>query len=54
MLTDRLARVTQVLAGDKDVGHLLPIPEHTMQLFDECRGPYSSALPLTLRLMLTH
>jgi hypothetical protein len=28
----------QVLAGDKDVGHLLPIPTDTMQLFDECRG----------------
>jgi hypothetical protein len=30
--------LAQVLAGDKDIGHMLPIPEHTMQLFDECRG----------------
>ncbi|KAL7415132.1 calponin homology domain-containing protein [Mrakia frigida] len=29
--------INGVLAGDKDVGHLLPIPEHTMQIFDECR-----------------
>ena len=28
----------QVLSGDKDVGHVLPIPTDTMQLFDECRG----------------
>ncbi|KAL7419195.1 fimbrin [Cryptotrichosporon argae] len=29
--------VNGVLAGDPDVGHLLPIPTDTMQLFDECR-----------------
>ncbi|ADV24382.1 fimbrin [Cryptococcus gattii Ru294] len=29
--------VNTVLAADKDVGHLLPIPTDTMQLFDECR-----------------
>lgn len=27
----------QVLEGDSDVGHRLPIPTDTMQLFDECR-----------------
>jgi hypothetical protein len=38
----RLMRVLeQVLAGDKDIGHLLPIPEGTMQLFDECKGQSS-------------
>lgn len=29
-----------MLAGDKDIDHLLPIPENTMQLFDECRGTF--------------
>lgn len=29
--------INGVLAGDKDIGHLLPIPVDTMQLFDECR-----------------
>ena len=28
---------TQVLESDPDVGHRLPIPTNTMQLFDECR-----------------
>lgn len=27
-----------MLSGDADIGHLLPIPTDTMQLFDECRG----------------
>ena len=30
--------INGVLAQDKDVGHLLPIPTDTMQLFDECKG----------------
>lgn len=30
--------INAVLAGDPDVGHLLPIPTDTMQLFDEVRG----------------
>lgn len=38
---DELASFTDhingVLGGDKDVGHVLPIPTDTMQLFDECR-----------------
>ncbi|KAI9636262.1 putative Fimbrin [Dioszegia hungarica] len=29
--------INGVLAGDKDIGHILPIPSDTMQLFDECR-----------------
>ncbi|CDZ98455.1 fimbrin-like potential actin filament bundling protein [Phaffia rhodozyma] len=31
------AHINGVLSGDKDIGHLLPIPEHTMQIFDEAR-----------------
>lgn len=30
--------INGVLAGDPDVGHLLPIATDTMQLFDEVRG----------------
>ncbi|WWC59627.1 uncharacterized protein I303_102186 [Kwoniella dejecticola CBS 10117] len=29
--------INGVLAGDKDIGHLLPIPTETMQLFDEVK-----------------
>ncbi|RXK40923.1 fimbrin [Tremella mesenterica] len=29
--------INGVLGGDLDIGHLLPIPTDTMQLFDECR-----------------
>ncbi|CCE61250.1 hypothetical protein TPHA_0A01670 [Tetrapisispora phaffii CBS 4417] len=29
--------INSVLAGDADVGHMLPFPEDTFQLFDECR-----------------
>jgi len=29
--------INGVLSGDKDIGHLLPIPTDTMQLFDECK-----------------
>ncbi|KAK1921741.1 putative Fimbrin [Papiliotrema laurentii] len=29
--------INGVLAGDKDIGHLLPIPTDTMQLFDEVK-----------------
>ncbi|EJT99170.1 hypothetical protein DACRYDRAFT_23790 [Dacryopinax primogenitus] len=29
--------INGVLSGDSDVGDRLPIPTHTMQLFDECR-----------------
>ncbi|KAI0634946.1 fimbrin [Trametes polyzona] len=29
--------INAVLEGDPDVGHRLPIPTNTMQLFDECR-----------------
>ena len=32
--------INAVLAGDPDVGHLLPIPTDTMQLFDEVKGGY--------------
>ncbi len=30
--------INGVLAGDPDVGHILPISTDTMQLFDEVRG----------------
>jgi hypothetical protein len=33
----------QVLGGDKDIGHLLPIPTDSMQLFDECKGTRAAA-----------
>ncbi|KAI8985017.1 fimbrin [Trametes punicea] len=29
--------INAVLGGDPDIGHRLPIPTNTMQLFDECR-----------------
>lgn len=29
--------INSVLAGDADIGHLLPFPTDTFQLFDECR-----------------
>lgn len=29
--------INSVLEGDSDIGHRLPIPTNTMQLFDECR-----------------
>lgn len=29
--------INGVLAGDPDIGHILPLPTDTMQLFDECR-----------------
>jgi plastin-1 len=29
--------INSVLEGDADIGHRLPIPTNTMQLFDECR-----------------
>lgn len=32
--------MSQVLAGDSDIGDRLPIPTDTMQLFDETRGEY--------------
>ena len=32
--------MSQVLSGDADIGHLLPIPTESMQLFDECRGEF--------------
>jgi plastin-1 len=38
----------QVLAGDKDVDHVLPIHTDTMQLFDECRGELSETRELIL------
>jgi hypothetical protein len=33
------------LAGDKDIGHLLPIPTDTMQLFDEVKGEVWHGFP---------
>lgn len=30
--------INSVLAGDADIGHVLPFPEDTFQLFDECRS----------------
>lgn len=38
--TEFTHHINSQLAGDKDVGDKLPIPTHTMQLFDECRGVY--------------
>ncbi|RUS18996.1 calponin homology domain-containing protein [Endogone sp. FLAS-F59071] len=35
--TEFTHHINSQLAGDKDVGDKLPIPTHTMQLFDECR-----------------
>ncbi|KAF8325818.1 calponin homology domain-containing protein [Cantharellus anzutake] len=35
--TQFTAHINGVLEGDTDVGHRLPIPTDTMQLFDECR-----------------
>jgi plastin-1 len=32
----------QALAGDADIGDRLPIPTDTMQIFDECKGSFSS------------
>ncbi|CCD23291.1 fimbrin NDAI_0B02560 [Naumovozyma dairenensis CBS 421] len=29
--------INQVLAGDEDIGYMLPFPEDTFQLFDECK-----------------
>jgi plastin-1 len=30
--------INSVLGGDADIGHLLPIPTNTMQIFDEVKG----------------
>jgi plastin-1 len=35
--TEFTNHINGVLAGDADIGHRLPIPTETMQLFDECR-----------------
>ncbi|KAI8968374.1 fimbrin [Mycotypha africana] len=35
--TEFTRHINGVLAGDAHIGHRLPIPLHTMQLFDECR-----------------
>ncbi|CCH62425.1 hypothetical protein TBLA_0H01380 [Henningerozyma blattae CBS 6284] len=35
--TEFTKHINSVLAGDPDVGHLLPFPTDTFQLFDECR-----------------
>ncbi|KAI8388605.1 fimbrin [Radiomyces spectabilis] len=35
--TEFTRHINGVLAGDRHVGHRLPIPTNTMQLFDECR-----------------
>ena len=43
----------QVLSGDKDIGHILPIPSDTMQLFDECRGASLLSLPSTMASYIT-
>jgi plastin-1 len=32
------AHINSVLAGDLHIGDRIPIPTHTMQVFDECRG----------------
>jgi hypothetical protein len=32
------AHINSVLAGDLHIGDRIPIPTHTMQIFDECRG----------------
>lgn len=32
------AHINSVLAGDMHIGDRIPIPTHTMQIFDECRG----------------
>ena len=29
--------MNSVLAGDRDIGHRLPLPLDTMQIFDECK-----------------
>lgn len=34
------AHINSVLAGDQHIGDRIPIPTHTMQVFDECRGKY--------------
>ncbi|KAF8991203.1 hypothetical protein BGZ52_013330, partial [Haplosporangium bisporale] len=31
------AHINSVLAGDQHIGDRIPIPTHTMQVFDECR-----------------
>lgn len=45
--------IEQVLSGDKDIGHILPIPSDTMQLFDECRGASLLSLPSTMASYIT-
>ena len=35
--TEFTKHINSVLAGDSEVGHLLPFPTDTFQLFDECR-----------------
>lgn len=35
--TEFTKHINSVLSGDSDVGHLLPFPTDTFQLFDECR-----------------
>ncbi len=34
------AHINSVLAGDQHIGDRIPIPTHTMQVFDECRGTF--------------
>lgn len=35
--TEFTKHINQVLAGDEDIGYMLPFPTDTFQLFDECR-----------------
>ncbi|KAL0074643.1 fimbrin [Phycomyces blakesleeanus] len=35
--TEFTRHINSVMAGDRHIGHRLPIPTNTMQLFDECR-----------------
>jgi len=38
------AHINSVLAGDLHIGDRIPIPTHTMQIFDECRGKGDSSI----------
>lgn len=39
--TEFTRHINSVMAGDAHIGHRLPIPTNTMQLFDECRGNFA-------------
>lgn len=38
--TEFTRHINSVMAGDRHIGHRLPIPTNTMQLFDECKGKF--------------